>query len=204
MFSVQALWDSSFEVYHWTFTFCEVLNDWRAMEAWRLLLRDLHNVWPLARGIRVVEVHPGGHGLHFHVLLNRRLPVRLVRALAGRYGFGRIHVKRVKHARRAAEYLGKYLSKPSGLRVAARRWQCILGFKGSRVNRIRVDSPTMDVVRAFVKLGRNRSERYILARWGFLHSYGGDTRSCQKTAARLIPAPLLSRLLVPVRTGLQG
>jgi hypothetical protein len=58
--------------------------------------------------IRVYELHDE-HGLHIHWLVDRFLPVQVVRRIAKRHGFGRIHAKRC--GKWVGDYLAKYLSK---------------------------------------------------------------------------------------------
>jgi len=134
-------------VYMWTFTTREVVEDKVVMKCWHhmaLLLSRRYKSSGGCPGVRVVEDHPGrvgdpgGHGLHFHVLIARRVDVVEVRKLAVRAGFGRIHVRKCDE--RGAGYLAKYLSKrDDGLR-GRRRWGMVGGFKGTRVRDIRVES----------------------------------------------------------------
>lgn len=129
-------------VYMWTFTFAKVISDEVAMKCWNhlnVLLTRRYKPTGGCPGVRVVEVHPGGHGLHFHALIARRLDVSEVRKLAIRAGFGRIHVQKCKQS--AAAYCAKYLTKKDdGLKKGARRWGMVAGFKGTRVKDIVVES----------------------------------------------------------------
>lgn len=61
------------------------------------------------RGVRVYELHPGGHGVHMHVVTDRFAPVRKVRAFLRLKcpEIGRIHVCRVS----GGAYVCKYLHK---------------------------------------------------------------------------------------------
>jgi hypothetical protein len=95
----------------------------------------------------VYERHGGGHGLHIHALLDCRLDVTVVRPIAERFGFGRIHVEMVKKeaSELIGKYMGKYLTKafqkrPDCLKYK-RLWACIGEFKGSLVKNIKIDSP---------------------------------------------------------------
>jgi len=120
--------------YFWTFTFREVVkSDDGAMYAWDLF-RQAWLKWfeQCFWGVRVVEVHPGGHGLHFHVIISRRVSVDITRRIASRYGFGRIHVLRCNQG--AVAYLAKYLTKEDALPRGVRRWACF----GERTERVRV------------------------------------------------------------------
>lgn len=128
-------------VYMWTFTFRTVQDDKICFKCWKHLNTLLSREFGKGGcdGVRVVEVHPGGHGLHFHALIAARLPVKVVRRLAIRAGFGRIHVQ--KAGIHSAEYLAKYLSKEDdGLTRGTRRWGNLAGFKGTRVRDIVVES----------------------------------------------------------------
>lgn len=65
-----------------------------------------------AKYVQVYEPHPGGHGWHVHIVVDRGfLPLALIRRFSGRAGFGRIHIERVWSVGRISGYLGKYLSK---------------------------------------------------------------------------------------------
>lgn len=150
LFSVKALFrekvangsERARRVYFWTFTFRDVESDDHAFKCWNHLRVLMHQKWKDGEGIpgiRVVEVHGGGHGLHFHLLVRRRIDVNQVRRLAIRAGFGRIHVR--KATQNDAEYLGKYLSKADdGLARGRRRWGNFGTFKGSQVRDIEVTS----------------------------------------------------------------
>ncbi len=63
-------------------------------------------------GVRVSEPHPGGHGWHIHFATASWLSVDLVRRVAQRCGFGRVHV--AKPCKGGAKALGAYLSKYLG------------------------------------------------------------------------------------------
>lgn len=138
--SVERLERSCPRLYFWTFTFVKVENDDAAMYFWKRFLCDgLLKIWPDCRGLRVVQVHPGGHGLHFHALLNKRLPVQIVRRLAARYHFGRIHVRRAREGDGA--YLARYLSRSAGgIGKGARKWAAVGGFRACRVRDIEPSS----------------------------------------------------------------
>ena len=135
--------------YMWTFTTAAVVDDSVAFKSWNhlrvLLVREFAKAGSTLQGLRVVEVHPGtdlrpSHGVHFHCVFAVRMPVQVVRRLAIRAGFGRIHVVRVRKIEDVA-YLAKYLGKQTdGLKKGTRRWGFIGSFKGSRVRDIRVES----------------------------------------------------------------
>jgi len=101
------------DIYMWTFTYREVLDTKDAIRQWRSFVgsaNGLTDCFPAMRGLRVFEMHPGkdgrSHGLHVHLLVDKFLPVDIVRNLWGR---GRVHVKQIK--KEDANYIGKYLAK---------------------------------------------------------------------------------------------
>lgn len=116
--------------FFWTFTFKQQLPIPVARERWKKFCDALLHYGRLSDGtqtivgIRVFELHPGGHGLHIHCLINRRIPILTVRRLAETWGFWWIDVVPAHSGEGAAEYLGKYLSKsarPEALK-GARLW----------------------------------------------------------------------------------
>src|ERR1039458_8483311 len=77
-------------LYMWTFTFKETMNIWEYAPVWRNFTQALYR-WvdnPDLFGIRVAELHPGGHGLHYHSLLTVWLDSRSVWRLCLRFGMG--------------------------------------------------------------------------------------------------------------------
>ncbi len=152
-------------VYMWTFTFAKVISDDIAAKCWNHLNRDLTRRYKATGGcpgIKVVEVHPGGHGLHFHALIARRLDVSEVRRLAIRAGFGRIHVQKCKQS--AAAYCAKYLTKrDDGLKRGARRWGMVAGFKGTRVRDIQVESELAENCRRTYQVVKTWSREIFVA-----------------------------------------
>jgi len=95
---------------------------------------------PKWSGVRVIENHPGGHGLHFHLLVVGRIPAGLVWRIAAKHGFGRVDVQRAAEWR--AEYMAKYLQKDDYDFSGVRRW-AVVGRKylrGIRVRDIDCDS----------------------------------------------------------------
>jgi len=110
------------QVYLWTVTFREVMSDRRVGIAYHYFQRDLIRLFHgNIAGVRVFEIHPGGHGLHVHFLCNRFVPARLVWGLSRKHGLGRVDVVRADAG--ISSYLSKYLGK-TGPRLAKgmRRW----------------------------------------------------------------------------------
>lgn len=132
-------------LYFWTFTFRECLPVDDACELWSQLLSTLRMVNYRMFGVRRFELHPGGHGLHVHMILDERIDVNKIRPIAQSIGFGRIHVRRLgaTDLEEALKYMTKYLSKgdrPPCLK-GKRLWACCGGFEGCLVKNIKTDSP---------------------------------------------------------------
>jgi len=142
--SCRKIFASGQKCYFWTFTFKDVLGDKEAFKRWHRFATNMKlskSTGHLWSGVRVVEVHPGGHGLHFHCLVTGRLPVRVVRHKAVKAGLG--YIMKVKRADEGTiDYLAKYMSKAGrdGLAKGCRKWSCIGGAKGSLVKNLRCES----------------------------------------------------------------
>jgi hypothetical protein len=95
----------------------------------------------LLQGLRVTELH-ASHGVHFHAIINTRVPITEMNRLARRHGFGRMSVKEAD--RSSVTYLSKYLTKsfmadnPSF--AGRRRWGPIGGFKGTKCKDLKYDT----------------------------------------------------------------
>jgi len=104
-------------------------------------------------GVRVVEVHPGGHGLHYHWVMRGRMDINVVREITTRCGFGRINIAQNENGtirvvdEGAAAYLVKYLLKKGDKPVGARKWACIGTYEGVKTKDIVFDSPSIAVFR---------------------------------------------------------
>jgi hypothetical protein len=161
-------------VYFWTFTFREVVSDEIAFKSWNHLRTLMQRKWSDQMGVpgvRVVEVHPGGHGLHFHLLIARRVDVNEVRRLAIRAGFGRIHVRKAKQG--DAEYMAKYLAKgDDGLKRGTRRWGNFGTFKGTRVKDIVIESELCDNIRQVRKVVKCWGRELFLEVYRLTVKYG--------------------------------
>jgi hypothetical protein len=134
------------KLYFWTFTLREVHSLKTATGRWNQFLTLLKRKLGF-RGVRVLELHEE-HGCHFHVITNRRFPIRKILELAKRYGFGRIDVRAVTETDHAVRYLCKYLSKP---RVPclkrARLWSAFGEIERTRVKDVLVDTPKVRLLR---------------------------------------------------------
>ena len=140
-------------VFFWTFTFRKVLDTKTAFAMWVRFARRLHQ-WGKNKdtgentivGLRVAEMHPGGHGVHFHALINRYVNVNIVRRIASKYGFGRINVRRVRKGSgkigSLARYMTKYLSKqdrPPCLK-GKRMWQAFGEWSQTKCKDVVIDT----------------------------------------------------------------
>jgi len=148
------LWDIYKEVYFWTFTFKNVpADDETAMEDWHSLHMRLRAAFPYIKGARVSELHKS-HGIHFHALLNMRIPIRRVmricegsRFMTGRnryLDFGRMSCDPCDDEGvilYLAEYLTKQYRQDNDF-FARRRWGTIGGFEAVHVRDIEYDTPT--------------------------------------------------------------
>jgi hypothetical protein len=142
------------ELYLWTFTWADPTPAKEGVKKWRNFLQGkgqnsqgFRSCFPTASGIRVFEIHPGGdrfqpglsHGLHVHAIIDKRLPVDIMRTIWKEQGEGgMINVRRVPRDR--AIYVGKYLSKQrnecmKGVRLWAAFGEC----ETSKVKDIVVD-----------------------------------------------------------------
>lgn len=112
-------------VYLWTFTRVEADPVAVSCVEWNKLSKRLVRECGLY-GVRVYELHPGGHGLHVHLVTGRRFDVGAVRAVVDRLGWGRLDVKRVPWKRR--HYVAKYVTKAARAgELAGRRLWATLG-----------------------------------------------------------------------------
>lgn len=107
------------KAYLWTFTFEKVISVKEAFQMWNKFAKSLwkYGLHPKTGestifGLRVAELHPGGHGVHFHVLVNRRIPIQAVRRRAEQFGMFWIDVQRAYSTDGSLGwYLAKYLAK---------------------------------------------------------------------------------------------
>jgi len=142
--------------YFWTFTLAKKLSVPAAFRAWRDFVAALmrygssggrHTIY----GLRVAELHPNGHGVHFHCVLNRHIPIHAIRQRAEQYGFFWIDVRRTLagDAGGMADYLTKYLTKagrPAELK-GRRLWAPIGKWETTKVRNIVVESEFAEAYR---------------------------------------------------------
>ena len=144
--NVQFIAEQFGEMYFWTFTFPVVHDPRDASSLWRDFCRELVRSLGF-RGVRVFELHPGGHGLHIHVFTPDFQDVNQVRNIAHRFSFGRLHVERwgILDAQQAASYMCKYVCKDindwKGFHLKGMRWWATFGmYDKVRVKDVEVDS----------------------------------------------------------------
>lgn len=156
------------KLYFWTFTFKSVpLSDQFANEDWAYLRKRLLREWPHLKGLRVTELHRS-HGIHYHALVNMRIPIRRVMALAKGNGhltgrnryldFGRMTVDECDPG--TVGYLCKYLRKgyvEKNRLYGGRRWGAFGDWQHSRGRDIVYDSAAL----------RNRKEMFKDAAVGY-------------------------------------
>jgi len=145
--------------YLWTVTAPEVIPDsWFA----RAHANFLRNVNDAARahyfrkdwgGVRVFEPHPGGHGLHSHLVLAGYMEWYKMADCAQRAGLGRINVHPDKVSPGAATYLAKYLTK-SEKPVGVRSWACVGAWSGELCKDIEYDSDRIRTIKRLAHLNR--------------------------------------------------
>lgn len=169
LFSCDRLFKQHEKVYFWTVTFKSVpLDDNYAMEDWDAFRKRIHWHFPSIKGLRVCELHRS-HGIHFHFLINLRIPVRRMKRIARGSGrlvgrdryldFGRMWA--VKCDKGTAEYLAKYLTKSyreDNQFGRRRRWGTIGNFKQTRCRDIEFDTEAL----------RNRERLFGCAQCGFM------------------------------------
>jgi len=167
---MQDLFASSPRCYFWTFTFCETQPVWRAAQAWTMLQRRMFDHFGKFQGVRVAEMHQD-HGLHFHVVINQRLPVGLIRWMAKRYGFGRIEVQAVRSQAATTRYLVTYLAKGEALPCPGMRRWTRMGGIGEPKNNFICQSDLAKKIRATLKECQmatrrpmTRSERFLIVK----------------------------------------
>lgn len=104
----------------WTFTVPALLHPKEVACMWRDCARELVRSLGFF-GVRVFELHPFGHGLHVHVCTTRYFDVNKVRAIAERFGWGRLHVEcwDTTSLESACKYMSKYVGKQGGKQL----WQ---------------------------------------------------------------------------------
>jgi hypothetical protein len=158
LFSAERLGEQG--LYMWTLTFRELLALKDTRKRWNYLLTLMKRRWLELCGLRVFEMHKE-HGLHVHLITNRRIYVNEVRRLAKKAGWGRVNVKRVPPER--AAYLAKYLGKarPEAMH-GWRLWGAFGRWDWSRVGDVTTESLLTETWReCSVKYGWTGKENFF-------------------------------------------
>jgi len=138
-FSFQTLFASG-PCWFWTFTPWCVMSDAQFAAAWNRFSEKLRYVyrWEPLTMLRAFEPFQSGF-LHCHAIIDRRIPVDLVRRLARNTGIGRVHVRRCVST--DADYLAHYLGKASWRLPDGRKAWAALGLeRHTRVCDVETDS----------------------------------------------------------------
>lgn len=144
-------------LFFWTFTWEKAQCVKDGSKKWKNFLRGKNQraettgfeaAFPQVSGLRVYEMHKPQdpdwptltHGLHVHAVIDKRIPVDIVRSIWEREGDGgRLHVKEVPKDK--AYYLGKYLNKDrSEALKGVRLWAPIGKSEHTRVRDVVVNS----------------------------------------------------------------
>ncbi len=185
IWSIESISDGRF----WTFTVPREQSPRETAAMWRRLAWELKRSLGF-RGIRVFEMHPGGHGLHVHVVTDSFFDVNEVRSISDRMGWGRVNVKRIRkgvsdfedqagvsQTGNVARYLAKYLVKQLRQRLPAlkglRMWAAFGGLKDHcKVCQVEVVSTVSTIIKLLPCqavadfFGKNRVEtKKKLAYW---------------------------------------
>lgn len=157
----------------WTLTFKEVWPDNYCSNMHANLLLAIKNEersgrWPSDwGGVKVVEEHPGGHGLHFHWVIKGRIPIEKLLVLSRRAGFGRINVHPDPCGLAVAGYLAKYLTKNDKIH-GLKSWSCIGHYDGVKCKDLEYLQPSKVVFRQAyqeaISSGKTRGMAFIHAK----------------------------------------
>ena len=156
-FSIADLAQTAQKLYLWTFTFADLLDIKVAAKRWSRFVKDRHRgftvSFPDCSGIRVFEMHRGrweahigenlSHGLHIHMVVNRRLDVDIMRSKWEHFGGGRINVRVITPGHEC--YVAKYLSKARGAALEGLRLWAPINFpEAHKVRDIKVECSWTD------------------------------------------------------------
>ena len=177
--------------YLWTFTFREAIDVNLARRLWSAA-NNRFKMAGVQCGPRAFEMHPGGHGLHIHVVTPNFYRVERLRFLwtgpATIFLGGRIHVKVIPKEK--AHYLTKYLTKqgrPPCLK-GARLWASVGGYVANKVADIECFSFRAQAYRVAKMTVAGFAEAPYWQKWAFVtvavHNY-----ICAETGAALRPVP---------------
>lgn len=122
------------DLYFWTLTCPDEVHDPREFSyRWNKLRTRLMKEFPQLRGLRVYEYHPGGHGIHMHLVVNCFLPAAKMWRICAAAGFGHIDVRKCDgDAEDVARYLTKYITKAGTEEWHGTRVFGTFGWKGTQ------------------------------------------------------------------------
>ena len=125
LFSLDTLWHLSLgHLWFWTLTFVTAQEDAVGAAAWSDFQdAACKSILKGVRGVRVFQLHRS-HGIHVHFVCDKRLAFWRVAKLAGRFGFGKIDVAKVRPVRSGGVWrLPGYLARDMGKACREkRRW----------------------------------------------------------------------------------
>lgn len=151
--SARTLFENSNNVYFWTFTFPRKYNIWEASSAFNPISKKIKNEYGRIQGLRAMEWHETGHGLHHHVLVNKYLKIRAIKEYARRCGFGRIHVREADKG--AVDYIANYLGKQHSNFHGCHQWATLGKGWATTKNGVFLDSDAANAMRACYRYYKN-------------------------------------------------
>lgn len=169
--------------YFWTFTTRVPVWGKQIGYEWNKLLSRMRKAKIPLRGVRVFELHPGGHGFHVHALTTEYVNVKLLRKALPR-PWGRVQVEPISG--NATAYLSKYLAKKDqGIGRGRRRWACFGGYAGTKVSD--VEAPSLNVSREyFPESLKTRAARELLGLYSCLSNSSVSSRPSYKRGLRYL------------------
>jgi len=146
--------------YFWTVTAKTLVPDSWFGNMHALFIREMHNASRRGEihewwgGLRVFEPHPGGHGLHSHLVLRNRMPWKVVKSCAEKAGLGRVNVHPQRVELPLVRYLCKYLMKGGKEMAGVRRWRCVGTYEGCKKNDIVFSGTRADRIKQLAAINR--------------------------------------------------
>jgi len=164
------------DCYFWTFTSGQVVPDhWFANMHSRLVCivknmaaretrsSDGGTIPKNWGGVRVIEVHPDGHGLHSHWVVRGRYPWELMQRAALKAGLGKVVWVDPDPATKAtAYYLASYMTKEGKLH-GIRQWANIGTYDGIGKRDIEIDSDRIREIKAWQFYYRSQGDKRFVA-----------------------------------------
>lgn len=115
-------------------------------------------------GVKVIEVSPGGHGLHSHLVLRGYMDYHLMDRLAKEAGLGMVFRHPDKATPALSFYLASYLGKDQEPLNGIRRWNCVGTYDGIGKRDIVQTSNRIEKIKAYqrqnIALGKHRYVAY--------------------------------------------